>query len=103
MEDTAKTPPFAPHGPFDDLSADVVLRSSDGIDFRVHRIVLSLASPFFKEMFTLPQPTSEPEVPIIPMSESALLLDKALRFWILAPSPSQGRLWMSCGKFWTPS
>ncbi|KAJ6556504.1 hypothetical protein DFH09DRAFT_1490949 [Mycena vulgaris] len=84
-------PAFVPSSPFDDPAGDVILRSSDGIDFHVHRLVLSLASPFFKQMFTLPQPNAEPRVPAIPVSESALVLDRALRFWYpgAGPIPSQ--------------
>jgi hypothetical protein len=43
--------------PFDDLDADIIIRSSDNIDFRVFKSMLSLASPFFKDMFKLPQTT----------------------------------------------
>jgi len=39
---------------FNAPDADTVLRSSDGEEFRVHRIILSLASPVFQGMFTLP-------------------------------------------------
>ncbi|KAJ6556519.1 hypothetical protein DFH09DRAFT_1491005 [Mycena vulgaris] len=74
-------PAFVSSFPFDDPAGDVILRSSDGIDFHVHRLVLSLASPFFKQMFTLPQPNGERGVPAILVSESALVLDRALRFW----------------------
>lgn len=35
--------------PFDYKDADLILRSSDGVDFYVHRIVLALASQFFRE------------------------------------------------------
>ncbi|KAJ7627124.1 hypothetical protein FB45DRAFT_58168 [Roridomyces roridus] len=86
MEDDP-TPPFILAAPFDNPDADVVLRSSDGIDFRTHRVVLSLASGFFKQMFSLPQPNGDPLVPVIPMSESATLLDKALRFWYPGAEP----------------
>ena len=41
--------------PFDDSKADIVLRSSDGIEFRVFRATLTQASPFFAGMFGLPQ------------------------------------------------
>ncbi|KAJ7462473.1 hypothetical protein FB451DRAFT_1404271 [Mycena latifolia] len=41
LEDTAQLVPTAP---FDDLDADVILRTSDGVDFYVYRVVLSLAS-----------------------------------------------------------
>ena len=42
--------------PFDDADADVILRSSDQVDFHVYKVMLSKASPFFKDMFSLPQP-----------------------------------------------
>lgn len=44
--------------PFTDKNADLILRSSDRVDFYVHKLVLSLASPTFQSMFTLPKPTS---------------------------------------------
>lgn len=40
---------------------DVILRAThrtDSRDFRVHKLILSLASPVFKDMFQLPQPPS---------------------------------------------
>lgn len=43
--------------PFDHPDADVIIRSSDNIDFRVFKLFLSFASPVFKDMFTLPQVT----------------------------------------------
>ncbi|ETW75378.1 hypothetical protein HETIRDRAFT_456000 [Heterobasidion irregulare TC 32-1] len=46
--------------PFDEPHADVILRSSDNTDFRVYENILSLASPFFRELFSLPQPPDEP-------------------------------------------
>ncbi|KAJ7817899.1 hypothetical protein B0H14DRAFT_3877242 [Mycena olivaceomarginata] len=63
------SPVLTPSSPFDDLTADTVLRSSDGCDFHVHRLVLSRASPFFSDMFSLPQPDTEAE------------LNKFLRVW----------------------
>ncbi|KAJ6626206.1 hypothetical protein B0H10DRAFT_2185849 [Mycena sp. CBHHK59/15] len=83
----ATPPPFAGQSPFDDLDADVILRSSDNHDFRVYRAVLSLASPFFKDMFTLPQSGSESEIPVLPMQESGLVLDRMLRFWYPGAEP----------------
>ncbi|KAG1734085.1 uncharacterized protein EDB91DRAFT_1251134 [Suillus paluster] len=40
--------------PFDHQKADIILRSSDGVDFRVFKLFLTLASPFFEIMFELP-------------------------------------------------
>lgn len=41
--------------PFDDTDADIILRTGDLVDFRVYKTLLSIASPFFKAMFSLPQ------------------------------------------------
>ncbi|KIJ04570.1 hypothetical protein PAXINDRAFT_22135 [Paxillus involutus ATCC 200175] len=73
--------------PFDHAKADVILRSSDNIDFRVFKLFLSLASPFFETLFDIPQPTEETEeqetkdgLPVIPVSEGSNTLDALLRF-----------------------
>ena len=42
--------------PFDEGDADATLRTSDNVEFGVHRVILSLASPIFKDMFSMPQP-----------------------------------------------
>lgn len=45
--------------PFDNpRRADVILRSSDLVDFHVYKLILSLASPVFETMFTLPATSS---------------------------------------------
>lgn len=69
--------------PFDDTDADVILRSSDNVDFRVYKVFLSVGSPFFKDMFSLPQAatsaadkSSETKdgLPVVQMSETAVIL-----------------------------
>jgi hypothetical protein len=42
--------------PFDHVDADIILRSSDQVNFYVYQVILSASSPFFKSMFSLPQP-----------------------------------------------
>lgn len=60
---------------------DVVLRAGD-TDFRVHSFMLRQASPFFRTLFSLPQPSnSSREERVIIMSESRDVVDKLLR-WI---------------------
>ena len=68
---------------------DVILRAgqepSSTHDFRVHKFILSLASPVFKDMFTLPQPpdhnrNKKPDIPIVGISESPEVFDVILRF-----------------------
>ncbi|KAF8839015.1 hypothetical protein BDN67DRAFT_820861 [Paxillus ammoniavirescens] len=73
--------------PFNHAKADVILRSSDNIDFRVFKLFLSLGSPFFETLFDIPQPTEESEeqetkdgLPVIPVSEDSKTLDALLRF-----------------------
>ena len=74
--------------PFDHPKADVVLRSSDNVDFRVFKLFLSLASPFFETLFELPQPSEETTesremkdgLAVVPVSEDSRTLDALLRF-----------------------
>ncbi|KAI0352405.1 hypothetical protein OH77DRAFT_1428706 [Trametes cingulata] len=45
--------------PFTYPSGDILFVSSDGVHFKLHKIILSLASEFFQDMFNLPQPSLE--------------------------------------------
>ncbi|KAJ7036859.1 hypothetical protein C8F04DRAFT_1094612 [Mycena alexandri] len=88
MSDATVPPPFVPQAPFQGPGGDVILRSSDGIDFYVYRIVLSLASPVFEHMFGSSQPPSESDtLPVVPMAESAIILDRSLRFFYPGAEP----------------
>ncbi|KAH7915255.1 hypothetical protein BJ138DRAFT_1170011 [Hygrophoropsis aurantiaca] len=74
--------------PFNRLDADVILRTSDNVDYRFYKFLLSLASPFFMNMFALPQPGPLEEsadeikcgLPIIPISERSVVIQKLLSF-----------------------
>ncbi|KDQ56627.1 hypothetical protein JAAARDRAFT_101434, partial [Jaapia argillacea MUCL 33604] len=85
--------------PFDDSDADIILRSSDNVDFRVHKLILKLHSAFFKTMFGLPQPPPVSQVltldrstsraipsdhkdglPLLRVTETSSCLHKLLRF-----------------------
>ena len=85
-------PPFVVLEPFNSPSlADIVLRSDDGIDFYVSKIILAFASTFFHDMIAnaVPSPPSgdvknDPEqkdgLPVITMHGStASVLDLLLR------------------------
>ena len=72
---------------FNDVKADIVLRTVDGVDFRMYKSLLSFASPFFEGMFSLPQPESRSTalqnhngLPIVPMPESSKAVEKLLMF-----------------------
>src|SRR5216684_7715397 len=57
---------------------DLIIRSSDLVDFRVRKSVLAMASPFFKDLLSLPQPSDSEIVdglPVIQMSEDSELLN----------------------------
>ncbi|KAI0069763.1 hypothetical protein K474DRAFT_1609097 [Panus rudis PR-1116 ss-1] len=56
---TERTTGTVAEAPFDDVDADVVLRSCDCIDFLVSKVILKVVSPFFTDMFALPQPVSD--------------------------------------------
>ncbi|KAG2366386.1 hypothetical protein BDR07DRAFT_1606934 [Suillus spraguei] len=84
--------------PFDHAKADVILRSADGVEFRVFKLFLSLASPFFETLFGLPQAPDgaadqemKDDLAVIAMSEDSKTLDSFLRFCYpptLADDPS---------------
>jgi hypothetical protein len=78
-----KPPEQLADAPFDDAQADLILQSSDEVPmhFRVFKNVLSLASPIFADMFSIPSPPSEKphEVQVVPLSERSIALDIALR------------------------
>ena len=98
MSDSPATLSYAA-SPFDHPQADVILRSSNNIDFRVFKLFLSLASPVFETMFGLPQPSdgADPDeetkdgLPVVSVSEGSKTLDALLRFCYpstLAEDPS---------------
>lgn len=73
--------------PFDHAKADIILRSSDNINFRVFKLFLSLASPFFENLFDVPRPTQTSEdqetkdgLAVVPVTEHSKILDPLLRF-----------------------
>ncbi|KAI0373338.1 hypothetical protein BV20DRAFT_919703, partial [Pilatotrama ljubarskyi] len=85
--------------PFDQPSADTVLRTSDKVTFRVHSHILALASPSFATMMALPQPASTENSdaekagaaqPVIDVSEDAGTLELLLRLVYPVTKPELG-------------
>ncbi|KAL4062574.1 hypothetical protein V8B97DRAFT_2023156 [Scleroderma yunnanense] len=80
--------PVDADAPFNRSSADVILRTADNVDFRFYKLLLSLASPFFANMFALPQPApldstadeTKYGLPVIPVSEKSVVMRKLLSF-----------------------
>lgn len=84
------TTPISIHAPtfFTTDDGDIILRAgaepSSRHDFRVHKLVLSLASPVLKDMFASPQPhnqnqSEEREFPIVDILDPPEVLDTILR------------------------
>ena len=84
-------PPKLANAPFNGPSADLVLRSSDGVNFFVFKVILSMASSVFADMLTVPLPAapqnSSDEPPVAQLPEDAETLDMALRYCYPIPSP----------------
>jgi len=58
--------------------ANVIIQSSDLINFRVHKSVLAMASPVFKDLFSLSQPSGSESIdglPVVKLTEDAELLN----------------------------
>ncbi|KAL4244054.1 hypothetical protein ABKN59_010991 [Abortiporus biennis] len=82
-----KTPAVSP---FDRSDADLILSTSDGVDFRVHTQTLKMASPVFDDMFGFPtamdqdsDPQSLSEIhsslPNVQVTETSYIFDIILR------------------------
>lgn len=85
--DVLHTEPVDTGEPVDRPNPDVILRTVDNVDFRFYKLLLSMASPFFSNMFTLPQPESldttdnvqnKCGLPVIPVSETSTIMQKLL-------------------------
>lgn len=68
-------------------NADVILRSSDNVDFRFSKSLLSLASSVFETMFKLPRSLDMEskdlvvdDLPVVLVEEKSGILEKLLRF-----------------------
>ncbi|TCD67404.1 hypothetical protein EIP91_012439 [Steccherinum ochraceum] len=78
--------------PFNKPNADIILRSSDNVDFRVHKFMLSEASPAFEDMFAAPSGSLNADehrdgLPVVHVTESSKVLDAILRccYPVVAP------------------
>ncbi|KAH9893459.1 hypothetical protein C8Q73DRAFT_791312 [Cubamyces lactineus] len=95
--------PTAAAPPFDRHDADIMIRSADGIDFRVHSQILNVASPIFEDMIAVAQPEVEDtssgrHIPTVTLVEDGRTLDTLLRLcypveisdapWVLEDIPA---------------
>lgn len=80
-----------PQYEFNASDADIVLLSSDLQPgrFHVHKNILSIASPVFRDMFSMPQPGKTGEgLAEVPMPDAEKVLDRLLRFIYPIPDPT---------------
>lgn len=77
-----------PRPPFNNPAADTVIRSSDGVNYRVRSGIVAEASPIFSDMFELPLPDNSGNLesadfmdgkPVVAVQEDSVTLDRLLR------------------------
>jgi hypothetical protein len=80
--------------PFDNARADLILRSKDEepMLFRVYKSILSMASPVFADMFTLPSEGPSGVIQVVDLPENSETLDLALRHICPVTSPNVSQL-----------
>lgn len=80
--------------PFNKATADIILRSADGVDFHVRRSILAESSPVFEDMLSIPQPpatsSDAASPPVVTLTETARTLDALLRFCYPVDDPELG-------------
>ncbi|TBU42399.1 hypothetical protein BD309DRAFT_828908, partial [Dichomitus squalens] len=88
MPNPPVTPTFA-GTPFDNPAADVVIRSRDGVHFRVRSAILAEASPVFSEMLVSPEceRTADGKY-MIAIAEESDTLDPLLRLCYPVADPT---------------
>ncbi|KAH8984198.1 hypothetical protein EDB86DRAFT_2833618 [Lactarius hatsudake] len=72
----------------DTPDANIIVRSADKVNFHVHKSLLAMSSPFFKDLLSLPQPPDDElidDLPVIQLSENADLLNSLIS--LLYPIP----------------
>jgi len=66
-----------PPAPLDIPDANLIVRSSDHVNFGIHKSILVMVSPFFGDLLSIPQPSDSESVdglPVVQFSEDAELL-----------------------------
>lgn len=88
MSETTASNATVASAPFDNAStADIIFRTSDHVHFYAHRIILSIASPFFEGMFSISQPpisggcqVTIDGTPVVEVPEESSTMDCVLRY-----------------------
>ncbi|KAH9954192.1 hypothetical protein BC827DRAFT_1244271 [Russula dissimulans] len=91
-EDIMRTPTATHPLPesLDVSDADIVIQSSDLENYRIHKSILVSSLPFFRDMFSLPQPPNKETIdglPVVRFSEDAELIRALIT--VLYPIPPE--------------
>jgi len=91
-EDIIHSPTTSPPLPesLDVSDANIIIQSSDLVNFRIHKSILVSSSPFFRDMFSLPQPSDNETIdglPVVRFSEDAELIRALIT--VLYPIPPE--------------
>ncbi|KAJ6590233.1 hypothetical protein B0H10DRAFT_2233719 [Mycena sp. CBHHK59/15] len=83
VEFTNAKDPFSPDSDENNPS-DIILRSSNNVDFHTHKTILSFGSPVFRDMFALPEPSGDEAnqtrdgKPVVQLPECSKAVEKLL-------------------------
>ncbi|KAI0923038.1 hypothetical protein AcV5_009866 [Taiwanofungus camphoratus] len=94
------TKPHTAPPPFNYDDADITIRTSDRVDFHVHKLILSKASHIFSEMFDLALSSAfstakqcdEGDIPFVDVVEHSDIWDRLLRICYPVPPPTLDNL-----------
>ncbi|KDQ61499.1 hypothetical protein JAAARDRAFT_54860 [Jaapia argillacea MUCL 33604] len=75
----------------DDTHTDLLVRSSNSVEFRVHKTILAVASPVFRDMFHVVDPLSDDEDEV-DLPEDGKTLDRLFRLCYPVDEPTFGSL-----------
>ena len=85
MDNSISAPPSL-HPFVDTEYADIILRSSNGVEFHVHKAILAFASPYFTHMFRLP--SKDGQSLLLDVPESDQIWESLLRLCYPVDAPS---------------
>ncbi|TDL26733.1 hypothetical protein BD410DRAFT_742136 [Rickenella mellea] len=57
---------------------DLILRTADAVQYHVWSKILTVASPFFRDLFNLPQPKDQDGIPVVDVSEDSTVIVELL-------------------------